>query len=43
MSCCEIEQGYVKAGDLPSVATFWTHRLGSSSVYTYNALGEYVA
>ncbi|KAH8893862.1 hypothetical protein GQ53DRAFT_644747 [Thozetella sp. PMI_491] len=42
MGCCEIEQDYVRAGGLPSIEAFWSHRLGTSSVYTYNALGEYM-
>ncbi len=40
MNCCEVEQTYVRPGALPDVNTYWEHRLGTSSVFTYNALAE---
>lgn len=40
MECCEVESGYVRRGELPSTGEYWKHRLGTSSVNTYSALGE---
>lgn len=42
MDCCEAEQKYFRTGKLPTLERYWDHRFGSSSVNTYNALGEYV-
>ncbi|KAH8891514.1 terpenoid synthase [Thozetella sp. PMI_491] len=43
MRCCEVEQGYLRAGKLPTVHDYWQHRLGTSSIYTYCCLIEYMA
>ncbi|KAM7189916.1 Isoprenoid synthase domain containing protein [Naviculisporaceae sp. PSN 640] len=42
MDCCEAEQKYFQTGALPTLERYWDHRFGSSSVNTYNALGEYM-
>lgn len=43
MDGCEVEQEFVRAGELPSWREYWSHRLGTSSVHTYSALGEYMS
>ncbi|KAK0670217.1 isoprenoid synthase domain-containing protein [Cercophora samala] len=43
MDGCEVEQEFVRAGELPTLREYWSHRLGTSSVHTYNALGEYMS
>ncbi|KAK0707347.1 isoprenoid synthase domain-containing protein [Lasiosphaeris hirsuta] len=43
MECCEVESAYVRRGELPSTSEYWEHRLGTSSVNTYSALGEYMS
>lgn len=43
MDCCKAEQKQVQSGGLPSLETYWDHRFGSSTVNTYNALGESVS
>ncbi|KAK0744566.1 isoprenoid synthase domain-containing protein [Apiosordaria backusii] len=43
MEACEVEQEFVRAGDLPNLKEYWEHRLGTSSVHTYSALGEYMS
>jgi hypothetical protein len=40
MACCEIEHQFVQAGTLPTVAEYWEHRLGTSSINTYSAVAE---
>jgi len=40
MACVEVESAYVREKELPTVEEYWAHRLGTSSVYTYCALGE---
>ncbi|KAK4201222.1 isoprenoid synthase domain-containing protein [Triangularia verruculosa] len=43
MDGCEVEQEFVRAGELPTLKEYWAHRLGTSSVHTYSALGEYMS
>ncbi len=40
MACVEVESRYVRGKELPTLHQYWEHRLGTSSVYTYCALGE---
>ncbi|KAK3380914.1 isoprenoid synthase domain-containing protein [Podospora didyma] len=43
MKGCEVEQTYVRAGELPTLHAFWENRIGTSSVNMYCSLGEYMA
>ncbi|KAK0642148.1 isoprenoid synthase domain-containing protein [Cercophora newfieldiana] len=43
MTCVEVESRWVAEKELPRVDEYWAHRLGTSSVYTYCALGEYMS
>lgn len=43
MTCVGIESRYVAKKELPTLQEYWEHRLGTSSVNTYCALGEYVS
>jgi hypothetical protein len=40
MACVEVESRWVGERELPTMEEYWEHRLGTSSVYTYCALGE---
>jgi hypothetical protein len=40
MECCEVEHGFVSRASLPKLDEYWGHRLGTSGVHTYGALGE---
>lgn len=40
MGCVEVESSYVLGNQLPSLEEYWDHRLGTSSVNTYSAVGE---
>ncbi len=37
-----VEQGFLLRRELPSVQTYWDHRLGTSAVHTYSAAAEYM-
>ncbi|KAK4446887.1 isoprenoid synthase domain-containing protein [Podospora aff. communis PSN243] len=42
MRAVEVESEWVGRRELPGVEEYWEHRLGTSSVYCYCALGEYM-
>lgn len=40
MGCVEVESEFVGKGELPTLDEYWKHRLGTTSIHTYCALGE---
>lgn len=40
MACVEVESSFVRRKELPTLYEYWEHRLGTSAVNTYCALGE---